>query len=66
MGQPKSLIQRKRLSSTFLAWPDINRQIYLRLSHEGDSGVAIALLAGYVQKKSLEKVTRRVEAVTVD
>jgi multisubunit Na+/H+ antiporter MnhB subunit len=31
------------------------------------SCAAIALLAGYVQKtRSLEKVTRRVEAVTVD
>jgi hypothetical protein len=40
--------------------------IWFTVAIEGSCAV-IALLAGYVQKaRSLEKVTRRVEAVTVD
>jgi hypothetical protein len=46
-------------------WP-LRGIIWFTVAIIGSCAV-IALLAGYVQKaKSLEKVTRRVEAVTVD
>ena len=48
-----------------LGWP-LRGIIWFTLAIAGSCAI-IALLAGYVQKaKSLEKVSRRVEAVTVD
>ena len=47
-------------------WLPLRGIIWFTVAIAGSCAV-IALLAGYVQKaKSLEKVTRRVEAVTVD